>query len=117
MSLALLAARRAAETPDSSHPIAGGLGLAVIGCSYLLLALAARAILAGHEPPGGMAATLFVMFFGAPWGAGYAGWVWYCRPHGRTHRALAVVGGLLPIVAMVSLSIGLTAFVGGSALG
>lgn len=116
MTLSILAARRAAETAETSHPIAGGLGLLIIGCSYALLALAARDILAGDAPTGGMLATLFVMFFGAPWGAGYAGWVWYCRPHGWTHWALAFVGGLLPIVAMVSLSFGLTAFVGGSAL-
>lgn len=113
MTLSLLAARRAAETHDTSHPVAGGLGLLIIGCSYALLALAARAILAGDAPPGGMAATLFVMFFGAPWGAGHAAWVWYCRPHGWTHRVLAVVGLALPLVAMVSLSFGLTAIVGG----
>ena len=113
MTLSLLAARRAAETPDTSHPFAVGLGLLIIGCSYALLALAAREVLAGQPPPGGMAATLFVMFFGAPWGAGYAAWVWYCRPHGWTHGVLALVGLALPMVAMVSLSFGLTAFMGG----
>ena len=106
----LAAARVRSDEGPPSHPVAAALALLVIGATLALLALAWQAAAAGAPVPGGLPTIVFVLFVGAPWGAGHAAWVWWRRPPSRLHRVLAVVGALLPIAAMAALSLGVLPF-------
>lgn len=107
-STTLAAARARSDEGLPSHPVAATLGLLVIGATLALLALAWQA--AGAPVPGGQATILFVLFVGAPWGAGHAAWVWWRRPASPLHGVLAAVGALLPIAAMAAISLGMLPF-------
>lgn len=106
----LAAARARTDEGLPSHPVAGALALLIIGAALALLALAWRAAAAGEPVPGGLPTIVFVLFVGAPWGAGHAAWVWWRRPPSHLHLVLAVVGALLPIAAMAALSLGVLPF-------
>jgi hypothetical protein len=106
----LAAARARTDEGLPSHPVAGILALLIIGLTLALLALAWRAAETGAPVPGGWATIVFVLFVGAPWGAGHAAWVWWRRPPSHLHRMLAVVGALLPIAAMAAISLGVLPF-------
>ncbi len=101
-------ARQRTEEGLPSHPVAAA--LALVGAALALLALAWRAAEAGAPVPGGIFTVVFVFFVGAPWGAGYAAWVWWRRPHGWLHLALALLGALLPLAAIAGLSLGVLPF-------
>lgn len=111
MSPRSLAAARA-RTDDGlpAHPVAGTLTLLIIGAALALLALAWQAAAAGEPVPGGLPTIVFVLFVGAPWGAGHAAWVWWRRPPSRLHRVLAAVGALMPIAALAAVSLGVLPF-------
>ena len=103
-------ARARTEEGPPSHPVAAALALLVIGAALALLGLAWRAAEAGAPLPGGLFTVVFVLFVGSPWGAGYAAWVWWRRPGSWLHRALAVLGVVLPIGAMAGIALGVLPF-------
>ena len=103
-------ARARTEEGLPSHPVAAALALVVIGATLALLALAWRAAEAGAPVPGGSFSVVFVLFVGAPWGAGYAAWVWWRRPAAWLHRVLALLGALLPMAAMAGIATGMLPF-------
>ena len=109
-STTLAAARARSDEGLPSHPMAATLALLIFVAAIALLGLAWQAAEAGAPVPGGMVGIAFVLFIGAPWGAGYAAWVWWRRPASRMHLALAVVGALLPVAAMAAVSLGVLPF-------
>lgn len=109
-STTLAAARARSDEGLPSHPVAAALALLVIGSTLALLGLAWKAAAAGAPVPGGALTIGFVLFVGAPWGAGHAAWVWWRQPASRLHRLLAVLGALLPIAAMAAIALGVLPF-------
>lgn len=109
-SSTLAAARARSDEGLPSHPVAAALTLLVNGATLALLVLAWRAAEAGAPVPGGILTVSFVLFVGAPWGAGHAAWVWWRRPASRLHLVLAALGALLPIAAMAAISLGVLPF-------